>query len=800
MTLGDLRHSKNETVETGSELVEIYGFKAPESVHHMFKASLVYLGLTSRSWITWNIYSSHVTLKMHRQLYKEHLNLQKSFCTLYRHMSEGNNAQNTLNWIHEKARLEATVRHFKTKVLQLQRKLEDTNERCELLEFCLLELENQAKVYGSEDFADKAVSTEDQDRETWERNILNSCHACNHSSQKIMNSDSAEFYVKEALLKAEMESENYRAELEETQKKLTNLTEQLDNVLRCNCKLGVGMDYVIATVNELQSLMEWTTEKKEMKADSTVIFQKLQQLERIQKDLEKTASESEQIRFRAEQERSLSISDSGTTEENGSGNQTEDAITKDICDTIAQDDQMAILDDCVKKIESLSSNSKALQSINSKEDESKNLLLIDLHAPEPVEVKTDSVPAAEKGCSKKKSTSEDSVDSLGPNISEDEGLGEESRRGDSTGPSSFIEIQDTLSTISRLSTELQSPSSSEIIITDPDGHEKTKQWANGVKEQTDSLDICLCAIGNLRESLRAKENELLKLSAIQNDQKQIAALQEVIINLHKDTRNLKSELDKTKKENANLKEQVLELEEAENDARLQAQKLGEKLVFLQEKDTHFQAKLCETKQALEKCLGELNVKESEDRDLRSQLKYMEELVHKYEDQIRTMEIVELALRKKLIEEEDELRAAERSMAQCKSPTFERGTQMYDLPSSKNHFNDDEVPVIKNKNLPSVAADTSLSESNFKNSVDICVQVPDEDVIQTLHTDCSVQTESTLFDTLASQFVCEKTTEFIEQNSKTAVTPSEGSKKSTMSATSSTDCPIQNELLRRYINL
>ncbi|GFU10986.1 fibronectin type-III domain-containing protein [Nephila pilipes] len=80
---------------------------------------------------------------MHRQLYKEHLNLQKSFCALYRHMSEGSNAH---NWIQEKARLEATVKHFKTKALQLQRKLEDTNERCELLEFCLLELENQTKA------------------------------------------------------------------------------------------------------------------------------------------------------------------------------------------------------------------------------------------------------------------------------------------------------------------------------------------------------------------------------------------------------------------------------------------------------------------------------------------------------------------------------------------------------------------------------------------------------------------------------------------------------------------------------
>ncbi|XP_055926462.1 227 kDa spindle- and centromere-associated protein-like isoform X2 [Argiope bruennichi] len=744
----------------------------------------------------------YVSLKMHRQLYKEHLSLQKSFCALYRHMSQENNSKNALNWIQEKNRLEATVKHFKAKALQLQRKLEDTNERCELLEFCLLELENQAKVCVREDLADKSVSTEDQDSETWERNILNNCHDCNHSSQKIMNSDVAEYYVKEALVKAEMESENYRTELQETQKKLSNLTEQLDNVLKYNCKLGVGMDYVIATVNELQSLMEWTAEKKEMKTDSNVILQKLQQLERIQKDLEKTATESELIRSRAQQERALSVSEEETTQDNEHEDIPENVETMEMCDTSVQEDQMAILDDCVKKIESLSS-AKSVKLLDPKSDDAKNVLLIDLHTPEPVEVKPESTSTVEATCSKRKSTSEDSNDSLGPNISEDEGLGDESRRGDSTGPSSFIEIQDTLSEIARLSTDVPSPSSNEIIITDPEGHDKPKVWPTDLKGQTDSLDICLCAIGNLRESLRAKENELLKLSAIQNDQKQIAALQDVIINLHKESANLKSELDKTKKENSNLKEQVLELEEAENDARLQAQKLGEKLVFLQEKDTHFQAKLCETKQALEKCLQELTFKESEERELRSQLKYMEELVHKYEDQIRTMEIVELALRKKLIEEEDELQAAERSIAQCKSPTFERGTQMYDAPSINSNFH--EIVRSPSKSRLHVSAENKTeneilsTHANTKKNVDICVQVPD---VQKLFSDCSIQTEATIFDTLATQIVCEKTNELIEQNVKTAASPSGRSEESNQSTTmkTPTDCPIQNELLKRLHQL
>ncbi|GBM06782.1 hypothetical protein AVEN_63017-2 [Araneus ventricosus] len=738
----------------------------------------------------------YVSLKMHRQLYKEHLSLQKSFCALYRHISEENNSKSALNWIQEKNRLEATVKHFKAKALQLQRKLEDTNERCELLEFCLLELENQAKVCVREDLIDKSVGTEDQDSETWERNILNNCHDCSHSSQKIMNSDVAEYYVKEALVKAEMESENYRAELEDTQKKLSNLTEQLDNVLKYNCKLGVGMDYVIATVNELQSLMEWTAEKKEMKADSTVILQKLQQLERIQKDLEKTATESELIRSRAQQERALSVSEAGTTQENEREDKPEDAETTEMCDTSLEEDQMAILDDCVKKIESLSSG-KSVKLLDPKSDDAKNVLLIDLHTPEPVEVKPESTSAVHATCSKRKSTSEDSNDSLGPNISEDEGLGDESRRGDSTGPSSFIEIQDTLSDIARLSTEVPSPSSNEIIITDPEGHDKPKVWPTDLKGQTDSLDICLCAIGNLRESLRAKENELLKLSAIQNDQKQIAALQDVIINLHKESASLKSELDKTKKENSILKEQVLELEEAENDARLQAQKLGEKLVFLQEKDTHFQAKLCETKQALEKCLQELTFKESEERELRSQLKYMEELVHKYEDQVRTMEIVELALRKKLIEEEDELQAAERSIAQCKSPTFERGTQMYDVPSSKSHFHE----IVNSPNKSRSPSEILSVHANTKKNIDICVQVPDEDIVQKQCSDSSVQTEATIFATLATQIVCEKTNELIEKNVKAATAPNGGSEEANQSTTPKPpDCPIQNELLKRLHQL
>ncbi|XP_035222651.1 myosin-10-like isoform X2 [Stegodyphus dumicola] len=715
-----------------------------------------------------------VTLKMHQQLYKEHLSLQKSFCTLYKHMSEANDTKQAIHWFHEKIRLQATLKQFKSQVMKLQRQLEESNERCELLEFCLLELENQGKTTGSEDFEDKGVNT-DLDWKTWERNILKDVP--NYSSWKETEQAGTKF--KENEFKAEMETTNYRLQLEEAQKKLSSLTEQLDNAVKCNCKLGVGMDYVIATVNELQSLIKWTAGKMEIKADSGVIFQKLQQLERIQKDLEKTATESEQIRCRAEHEKT-SCTSCNEIEQDIKESDTYDAALIDMCDTESQSDQLLSFDYTLRNLDSMTSSLNLLA--DDQANEANASPLVDLDSPEKSGIECSNVQVHEI-CSDNKDHTDESHDSLGHNISEDEGLGEESRRGDSTGPSSIVEIQDTVTNLSALNAIIEPPLKSKIIVLDPEGNEKSKnEWVRDLKEPLNSLDFCLCAIENLRESLKAKENELLKLTALQNDQKQIAALQDVIVNFHKDTLNLRSQLELEKKEKACLKEQVLELEEAENDARLQAQKLGEKLIFLQEKDSHFQVELCETKKALEKCFQELAAKETEERELKSQLKYTEALVQKYEEQVRGMEITELELRKKLIEKEEELRASKLSNFESKPDNCEKGTQTYYPQSKSTDIFSNGVQNNENFCMQSNDISTAVSHEMFKNI--------------TQGVDCAVQTENDI--AISCEYGSHSDREAESANKTSSAENSQD--LSTTVSLSNLECPVQKELLKRLHQL
>lgn len=228
--------------------------------------------------------------------------------------------------------------------------------------------------------------------------------------------------------------------------------------------------------------------------------------------------------------------------------------------------------------------------------------------------------------------------------------------------------------LSSRASELKSPDlyRSEVIIIETDEDNKSAEWINDPKNSNDPLDVCMYAIRNLYESLRVKENELLKLSAMQSDQKQIEALQAVIIDFHKDITNLNSEIEQTKKENMLLKEQVLELEEAENDARLVAQKLEQKLIFLQEKDSHSQAELSQLKQSLKKCTETLAEKEKVEKELRSQIRYMETLVQKYEDQIKTMEAKEIEAAQKKLDSQ----AKCNTEIQVKPDMCNKGTQMY----------------------------------------------------------------------------------------------------------------------------
>lgn len=258
---------------------------------------------------------------------------------------------------------------------------------------------------------------------------------------------------------------------------------------------------------------------------------------------------------------------------------------------------------------------------------------------------------------------------------------------------------------------------SEVIIIETDEDNKSAELINHSQNSTDPLDVCMYAIRNLYESLRIKENELLKLSTMRNDQKHIEALQAVIVDFHKDITNLNYELENYKKENIILKEQVLELEEAENDARLEAQKLEQKLVFLQEKDSHSQSELSQLKQNLTETAEALAKKEVVNKEFRSEIKYMGILVQQYEDQIKTLEAKLADFAEKDTEKKEQLpRNVEKPL------THNRGTQTYPPPRKKFSINEEAINYSKdnssNENMNSIVRPAANA---FENSNQIACE-------------------------------------------------------------------------------
>lgn len=302
-----------------------------------------------------------------------------------------------------------------------------------------------------------------------------------------------------------------------------------------------------------------------------------------------------------------------------------------------------------------------------------------------------------------------------------EGIPDEIEEMQEVSCESKAETDDLPSVVS----EIRSPDlfRSEVIIIETDEEDKSSVWVDDSKSPNDPLDVCMYAIRNLYESLRLKENELLKLSTMQSDQKHIEALQAVIIDFHKDTTNLNNELEKSHKENMALKEQVLELEEAENDARLEAQKLEQKLIFLQEKDSHSQAEITQLKQSLKKSACTVAEKEGQEKELRSQLKYMETLVQQYEDQIKVMESKEANYKKKF----ENISEQENRYAKFpeKRKFHTKGTQTYDPRPVKVDANGNAVVSRNNSeaNLNIVQRETTIE----KNETDIADKVQAEDI-------------------------------------------------------------------------
>ncbi len=191
--------------------------------------------------------------------------------------------------------------------------------------------------------------------------------------------------------------------------------------------------------------------------------------------------------------------------------------------------------------------------------------------------------------------------------SEDEGLGDDTRRDHSSGPSSLADLQepefDTLS--------IQSPQS-------PLQFEEAMNvsfYQNEKCKLNDNQDIQ--ELGRTRgkqtASTQTDGDEFFRTRTIES---------------HEYIEKLEHRLNQLKKEKANLEEQVLELEEAENDSRLLSQRLQQQLeTFLDQYET-MHSDLINTKRTIDHNNNKIKTFERIEFELRSQIGEMRNAIMK----------------------------------------------------------------------------------------------------------------------------------------------------------------------------
>lgn len=191
--------------------------------------------------------------------------------------------------------------------------------------------------------------------------------------------------------------------------------------------------------------------------------------------------------------------------------------------------------------------------------------------------------------------------------SEDEGLGDDTRRDHSSGPSSLADLQepefDALS--------IQSPQSplqfEEAMNVSFYQNDKCKLNDNQVIEQLARTR------GKQTASTQTDGDEFFRTRTIES---------------HEYIEKLEHRLNQLKKEKADLEEQVLELEEAENDSRLLSQRLQQQLeTFLDQYET-MHSDLINTKKTIDHNNNKIKTFERIEFELRSQIGEMRNAIMK----------------------------------------------------------------------------------------------------------------------------------------------------------------------------
>ncbi|XP_013791296.2 putative leucine-rich repeat-containing protein DDB_G0290503, partial [Limulus polyphemus] len=263
----------------------------------------------------------------------------------------------------------------------------------------------------------------------------------------------------------------------------------------------------------------------------------------------------------------------------------------------------------------------------------------------------------------------DEPDSMGTATSEDEGLGDDSRRGDSTGPSSLTDLHESEEDLLSKSSDLDFGENRVLEHSKPQEFEQMRsrfQQMDSLQQKEKQLSDCLkhseTLVMELQEKLKVKEAQICKLlsencTTHQSKSEEIKKWQLEMEKQQAKFEDQQKHLVAIQTEKKELQEQLLELEESENDARCGEQKLQEQLKNLLEKQKRLEEKLSDRNRDSEVARKQLMVAEATENELRSQITYMETLVQKYEVHIQDLESSETELQKKVFRLEQMLHQA-----------------------------------------------------------------------------------------------------------------------------------------------
>lgn len=769
--------------------------------------------------------TSQVPEIMYKRLYKEHLELQRSFALLRQLVSEKKgeqvNNKNIINLTDENQKLGHIALHLKNKIQKLRRELKESHDQNELLEFCVLEMENQGKSvpklidcgvnterseiystqkktefdslvtsypqsYPSEEFNEKQVlelkkSLKDlyytQDSSSYQHVLIKATFWIQNNYYTMCSLQNTINSLKEQLEETKKEKEKQschnsellqtyeqsKKNLEETKNQLTDVSQKLMTVQKresclyhleqINLKFKEHLQIILQDFHVLLSSPD-TNE-----SNIQILKDKINALYEIEKELISQAQKTGTLQ--ASQNPLLSeigeeiICKFATSEKiNTLHNNNEFKTSDDNEDEIQKlhlklQKQDLLIENYVRQQKELCNNYNELsskvteyesvkydltQKINTLEKSEQDLveknlkLYIDyVSAKEEVQKllfelesrqeflssnSSHEVQNTSIQCSEIERTLSEESDPLGTMTSEDEGLGEE-RRGDSTGPSSLADLQeseeDLLNRTSdfesenvddhKLNLEISQNGLLEMGLRKEFMEENQKmklEWKKEIeklrereKELVKQLNCSQTLISKLHENIKVKEEQVRKLlqenTTNSHDNCQEQELKSKITHLQKDLLNLQERLTLSEENKNSLKEQLLELEEAENDARLVGQKLQEKLILSIKKENQLQSELEKYKNPFSESFNQIKYQHMTENELHSQIAYMEILIQKYEDQIQTLETSKLNLKQRVYYLEQLLKSAEALTNTLDSDTGSNDIEKFRPPNQFTNF-------------------------------------------------------------------------------------------------------------------